>query len=238
MKKLQDTTTNLDDFEFDALKEAKNYRTSLLREFGSHLRGNVIEVGAGIGQITAELRVLPSIEKICSIEPEAKFCARIHAKFPDHDLVHGTIADLHRQHGWNAILSVNVLEHIEADENELQNYFRLLQPMGGALCLFVPARPEIYAPLDRDFGHFRRYTRHALRTKLEAAGFVVKQLRYYNLVGYFAWWISFCLLKQRSFDPRSVRFFDRMIFPWVHWSETKISAPPIGQSLLALALAR
>ena len=232
------TTASSADFEFDALNEAKNYRTSLLREFESHLHGKVVEVGAGIGQITAELRVMPSIQKVCSIEPEARFCAQIQARYPDHDLVQGTISDLKREDGWNAILSVNVLEHIEADENELQNYFRLLQPSGGALCLFVPARPEIYAPIDSDFGHFRRYTRPGLRAKLEAAGFLVERMRYYNLAGYFAWWINFCLLKQRSFGIHSVRFFDRMIFPWVHWSETNMSAPPIGQSLLTIALAR
>ena len=60
---------------------------------------------------------------------------------------------------WNAILSINVLEHIESDADELATYFRLLKPARGALCLFVPARPDIYAPIDKDFGHFRRYTR-------------------------------------------------------------------------------
>src|SRR3974377_1536052 len=143
MTKLPNTTAISADFEFDALNEAKNYRTSLLREFGPHLRGNVIEVGDGIGEITAELRVSPSIHKVCSIEPEAGFCAQIHARFPDHDLVHATIADLKRQDGWNTVLSVNVLEHIDADENKLENYFRLLQPAVGALLLFVPVRPQI-----------------------------------------------------------------------------------------------
>ena len=225
------------DFEFAALDEAANYRIALIREFGPHLTGNVIEVGAGIGQITGELRALVSIRNLCCIEPDADFCRRIRTTFPDQDLIHGTIADLKRQDPWNAILSVNVLEHIEEDEAELGSYFRLLQPARGSLCLFVPARPEIHAPIDNDFGHFRRYTRHSLRKKLEGAGFVVERLRYYNMVGYFAWWANFCVLKRRSFDRPSVRFFDRAIFPLVHWTETHVSAPPIGQSLLAVASA-
>ena len=48
------------------------------------------------------------------------------------------------------------------------------------------ARPEIYSEIDKDFGHFRRYTRHELRQKLERAGFQVLRLRYYNIAGYFA----------------------------------------------------
>ena len=107
----------------------------------------------------------------------------------------------------------------------------------GALCLFVPARPEIYAPIDKDFGHFRRYTRPELRGKLQRAGFRIERLRYYNLVGYFAWWFNFCVLKKRGFDAGAVRFFDRAIFPWSHWLEVNVSPPPLGQSLLAVARA-
>ena len=226
-----------EDFEFRTLYGAKNYRAALLRELGPYLEGNVVEVGAGIGQITADLRCIPSITRLCSIEPDVGFCERIRGKFPDHDLVVGTIADLKCRDGWNSILSVNVLEHIEADEAELHSYFRLLEVSQGRLCLFVPARPEIYAPIDRDFGHFRRYTRPELRSKLERAGFVIKQMRYYNLIGYFAWWMNFCLLRKRSFAPKIVSIFDRRIFPYVHWAETHVSAPPFGQSLLVVAQA-
>jgi hypothetical protein len=35
-----------------------------------------------------------------------------------------------------------------------------------------------------------------------------------------------------------VRFFDRVLFPIANWSETTISAPPIGQSLLVVARPR
>ena len=100
----------------------------------------------------------------------------------------------------------------------------------------VPARPEIYAPIDRDFGHFRRYTRPELRRKLVAAGFEVRRLNYFNFVGYFAWWLNFCLLKKRQFEQAKVRFFDRMIFPAVHTLESSIIRPPVGQSLIAVAV--
>lgn len=225
------------DFEFAALNEARNYRAALLRDFESYLQGNVLEIGAGIGQITSELLQLPKIQKLSSIEPDPAFCARLRARIPQHDLLQGTVSDLQSETEWNAILSVNVLEHIEMDREELAAYHRLLQPARGALCLFVPARPEIYAPIDKDFGHFRRYTRIELRRKLEGAGFKLITFRYFNFVGYFAWWVSFCLLKKRSFDVTSVRMFDRAIFPVVHGLESRICPPPIGQSLMAVAVA-
>lgn len=238
MSRLPNAQAQTEDFEFAALNEARNYRAALMREFAGPLRGQVLEVGAGIGQITEMLRQNPAINKLTSIEPDPKFCQRLRAAMPAHNVVQGTIDDLPGDDPWNAILSVNVLEHIEADERELAIYRQKLARAGGTLCLFVPARPEIYAPIDKNFGHFRRYTKLELRRKLERAGFEILRLRYYNFVGYFAWWFSFCVLKQRGFNLRSVRVFDRIIFPPMHGFETKICAPPVGQSLLVMAAAK
>jgi SAM-dependent methyltransferase len=228
---------HMSDFQFAALDEAKNYRRTLLRDFEPYLRGSVLEVGAGIGQTTSELLQMPGIQKLLSIEPDAAFCAQLRARYPQHHVLQGTISDLQPGTDWNAILSLNVLEHIEMDREELAAYHRLLQPARGALCLFVPARPEIYAPIDKDFGHFRRYTRPELQGKLEKAGFQLIRLHYYNFAGYFGWWVTNCLLKKRSFDVAAVRLFDRAIFPLVHGFESHICPPPIGQSLMAVAVA-
>src|SRR6476660_4385528 len=104
------------DFEFSALSEATNYRRALLRDFDSYLQGNVLEVGAGIGQITSDLLRMPQIKKLISVEPDAAFCARIREQFPVHDLLQGTVNELKSEFDWDAILSINVLEHIEEDE--------------------------------------------------------------------------------------------------------------------------
>ena len=235
MSGLPNETAQTEDFEFAALGGAKNYRDALLREFSGHLRGSVLEVGAGIGQITAALLQNPAITRLVSIEPDPKFCAGLRAAFPAHDIIEGTIDDLKNDDARDAVLSINVLEHISDDERELGIYRQKLSREKGTLCLFVPARPEIYAPVDGDFGHFRRYTKPELRGKLERAGFEILKLRYYNFAGYFAWWLNFCVLKKRGFDLQSVRFFDRVIFPPVYAVESKICPPPIGQSLLAIA---
>jgi SAM-dependent methyltransferase len=238
MAELPNEAAQTEDFEFAALSEAKNYRAALLREFSEYLRGHVLEVGAGIGQITEELLKNSAISKLVSVEPDPKFCARLVAAFPAHQVVQGTVDALRDDEPWDVILNVNVLEHIKDDERELAAYRQKLARKKGCLCLFVPARPEIYAPIDKDFGHFRRYTKTELRGKLERAGFQILKLRYYNFVGYFAWWLNFCMLKKRVFDLPSVRLFDRLIFPPVHGIESQICPPPIGQSLLAIARAK
>lgn len=226
------------DFEFAALREARNYRHALVREFAPHLSGRVLEVGAGIGQLTGLLQALPGVKELLAVEPDAKFCAEFRKLRPDQPLLEGTVEALSDPGPWHGIISINVLEHILEDGRELANYCRLLRAGRGRLCLFVPARPEIYAPLDADFGHHRRYTRPELGRKLAQAGFEIVRLNYFNWVGYFAWWLNFRVRGRRSFDAGAVRFYDRMIFPWVHWSESRLCRPPFGQSLIAVARAK
>jgi SAM-dependent methyltransferase len=226
-----------EDFEFAALSVADNYRQALLREFAEYLRGNVLEVGAGVGQITEALLQKNEIRRLVSIEPHADFYRRLLERFPKHNVVQGTIEDLKGDSDWNSVVSINVLEHIQTDERELKGYCERLRKNAGVLCLFVPARMEIYADIDRDFGHFRRYGKPELKQKLERAGFRIFRLRYYNFAGYFAWWLNFCVFKTRHFNAGSVRFFDRVIFPVVHGFESRICPPFVGQSLLAIAQA-
>jgi SAM-dependent methyltransferase len=226
-----------EDFEFAALAEAKNYRRALFEEFREALHGDVIEVGAGIGQMTEQLLTLPEVKRAIGVEPDPRFCAQFRARLPKLELIEGTVGDLPANTSCDAILCINVLEHIREDVAELKNFAKLLRPRQGALCLFVPARPEIYAPIDKDFGHFRRYTYRELRGKFAEAGLKIERLHYFNIVGYFAWWANFCLLKKREFEREKVRAFDRVIFPVVHSVESKILRPPFGQSLLAIARA-
>jgi len=230
-------TATTADFEFSALDEAENYRAALVAEFAPCLQGRVLEIGAGIGQITSGLLALPSVQELVAVEPDPGFCAKFRSRHPSVRLVEGTLSQLGTDFNWDAAVCINVLEHIGDDEQELASLRERLAPRHGHLCLFVPARQEIYAPIDRDFGHFRRYSRPELHRKLTTAGFEITRLEYFNSVGYFAWWWTFCVRKQRRFTPGAVRLFDRWIFPAVHGFESKIMRPPIGQSLLAVAQA-
>jgi SAM-dependent methyltransferase len=223
-------------FEFAALSEAKNYRAALIEEFKPFLHDCVLEIGAGVGQISAVLAEQPGVNRVLAVEPEPKFVTAFQANSPKISLLHGTAKSVNSTQ-WNAIVSINVLEHIEKDAEELQTYRELLASERGHLCLFVPARPEIYAPIDSDFGHFRRYRKTELKAKFQQAGFEIVRLNYFNFIGYFAWALNFYFLGKRSFNVNTVRLFDRRVFPWGHAFEKSVFRPPIGQSLLAVARA-
>ena len=224
------------DFEFEALRQAVNYQILLTQELGKFVRGRTLEIGAGVGQMTVRLRDLPGVQFFQSVEPEPGFCQQFRQTLPEQPLIQGTIHDVPGD-DWDAIVSINVLEHIEHDREELALAHALLTRKHGVLALFVPARPELYAPIDRDFGHYRRYTRTEAVSKLAGAGFKIEKIRYFDFAGYFAWLICCRLLGQRSFNPALVRWFDRLIFPPENFIETKIWGPPFGKNLLIMARA-
>jgi len=225
-------------FEFEALSRATRYRAALLWEFSPFLRGRVLEIGAGIGHFTEALSRLPAIQKLVAIEPDPRSCAILRRRGLPCELVEGTVQALAADFACDAIVSVKVLEHIAQDQAELAVYRSLLGRISGCLCLFVPAGPGIYAPIDRDFGHHRRYTRPELDRKLRAAGFTILRLHYFNWVGYLARWFSFRVLRQRRFSPRAVVLFDRLVLPLMHRLERTVLRPAFGQSLVAVGTAR
>jgi SAM-dependent methyltransferase len=224
------------DFDFGALREAANYQRLLAKELAMFVRGRTLEIGAGIGQMTVRLRALPGVGFLQSVEPEPVFCEQFRRELPEQPLIQGTIRDAPGA-DWDAVVSLNVLEHIEHDRAELALYHAILKAQRGVLALFVPARPELYAPIDRDFGHYRRYTRSEVAAKLVDTGFKIEKIRYYDFAGYFAWLICCRLLRQRNLKPASVRCFDRLIFPLENFLERKICPPPIGKNLLVISRA-
>jgi SAM-dependent methyltransferase len=225
------------DFEFAALREAYFYPRAIIEEFSPYLKGQVIEVGAGIGQMTALLAEQVGKENILGVEPDARFAKCFREQCPGIPLVEGTVVDLPPNTSCDVVVSINVMEHIQDHVEEMARYRALLAARNGYLCLFTPARPEIYAPIDKDFGHYRRYTKTSLRAALTAAGFRVRKLYYFNFPGYFAWLLNFRLLGSRSFNPRMIRLCDRLVFRLSHALEYHVMRPPLGQSVVAIAQA-
>jgi ubiquinone/menaquinone biosynthesis C-methylase UbiE len=75
----------------------------------------------------------------------------------------------------DAVVMLNVLEHIENDAEAVRQVKRILKP-GGILVLEVPAGPSLYDVYDRYLLHCRRYSLAGLRDLVDSAGFrIIRQ---------------------------------------------------------------
>jgi len=80
---------------------------------------------------------------------------------------------------FDVLVASDSLEHIENDEQALEDWFRILKP-GGKLIVFVPAYQFLWSDHDVVNHHFRRYTCTNLQQKVKAAGFEIKRAGYWN----------------------------------------------------------
>ncbi len=221
--------------DLEALGDLVNYQDWILRWLGPHLRGRVIEVGAGAGAISA--RYVDRVEHATLVEPADNLSERLRARFAGrpHVAVHGgSLETLPTPPApFDAALMVNVLEHIDDDVGVLRALRSVLAP-GGWLLLFVPAVPWLYGSLDARVGHVRRYGRDELGAVVTRAGFAVETLRWVDAAGVLPWLVAGRVLRRDRFDRAPAMLYDRAFVPLLRRLEERV-APPLGKNLVCTA---
>ena len=137
----------------------KRYWVSQLRPF---VTGDVLEVGAGLGANTALLKN-SAVRSIHCLEPDEALADQLRATVrgdPAITVSAGTIDSVSGT-SFDAVLYIDVLEHIEDDKGELARAARLLKT-GGRLIVLAPAHQALFSAFDKAIGHHRRYDRRSL----------------------------------------------------------------------------
>ncbi len=226
-----------------ALPKAVNYHRWILGLLEPHVRSPLLEVGFGYGQYTEVLA--RHVRRLVALDADPQF---IHAAraLPRHvelrvaDITDPTLPHTLGLEEFNTVVCLNVLEHIQDDAGSLRCFRDLLRP-GGALLLLVPAHQALYGRMDALAGHCRRYSRRQLRQRLVAAGFSLRQLRYFNPLGALGWWINARFARPRTlsdgFINRQILLFDRYVQPLSRMLD-RLTSPFFGQSLWAVAMRR
>ena len=88
---------------------------------------------------------------------------------------------LYKANTFDTTLVLDVVEHIEDDQQVINEMFRVLKP-GGEAIITVPALPFIWSKHDSGQGHKRRYTRRRLVKLAKKAGFKVEFISYFNFI--------------------------------------------------------
>lgn len=88
----------------------------------------------------------------------------------------------------DAIVALNVLEHIPDDGKAIAEMFRILKPRGKAI-IEVPAGPGLYDIYDRQLLHERRYRMTNLVSQFERGGFRIVQRSHLGFLLYPAFWL-------------------------------------------------
>ena len=213
----------------------KHYNRWILDRFRDFMGQRVLEVGSGTGNMT---RLLYGRELIVATDMEPAYLHILRNRFRRQPTIQVAPLDLEkddwkslREHEFDTVVCLNVLEHIKDDRGALERLYELLVP-GGRLMLFVPADQKLFGTLDTQVGHHRRYSKESLEQVIRAAGFEVRQLSYHNVYGRLGWWMNGRVLKRRHLPGAQSRIFDFFV-PLLRRLEG--SNPKRGLSLVAVA---
>jgi glycosyltransferase involved in cell wall biosynthesis len=216
------------------MKKLHRYNRWIFSKFRPFLGRRVLEIGSGVGNIT---KFLLDRDLVIATDVEPKYLTLLKNTFGKYkkfvierlDLP-GAEMERYRSYHIDSVICFNVLEHIEQDETALREIFDLLEPRGRFL-LLVPSHPWLYGSLDRHLGHHRRYDKKELRNKLEAIGFRVIYLKYFNRIGILGWFLNSRVLRKERLSSFQLRTYNLLV-P-LFKLETFFPLP-VGTSLLAV----
>jgi SAM-dependent methyltransferase len=196
--------------EVALFKNATRWKHYWCDQIRGYIRGDVLEVGAGLGANTQLLCGIPHRSWTC-LEPDPQLAAQIAGKVKNPiRTITGTTADV--TDAFDSILYIDVLEHISDDAAEISRAAGLLRA-GGHLIVLAPAHQALYTPFDQAIGHFRRYSGSMLERSAASLQLRKVRLQYLDSVGLIASAANRWLLRQSMPSERQILLWDRGMIP-------------------------
>ncbi len=202
--------------ELEIFKEATNWKEYVASTASPYIYGKVLEVGAGIGSTTSFLNNSKVTNWTC-LEPDAHLFQKLVDRIKETETPvncsakNDTIFSIGTDKKFDTIIYVDVLEHIEKDQEEFIEASKHLESQGHLIVL-SPAFSFLFSPFDRAIGHYRRYNKAAYK-KLSSPEMELQQIKYLDSFGFFASLMNKLLLKQSYPSQKQVNFWDRLLIP-------------------------
>lgn len=201
--------------ELALFAHAHNWKQYWISQLAPFVRGDVLEVGAGIGSNTPKLRYLSTGGWLC-LEPDELLLPELRRRVETNislpvEVMCGTVNSLPKDKLFDTALYIDVLEHIPDDVAEIAAVAKHIRSSGHIIVL-SPAHQLLYSPFDRAIGHQRRYNRTSLlRCSPPSAQPIL--VSYLDSVGYFLSLANRMILQQSNPTLHQIFFWDNYIVP-------------------------
>jgi len=218
------------------LNGTPQYVSWLARVMRPHLGDTVLELGAGIGNLSGRLMARRLMYVAAEQDPlhlhalRNRFLrtpnVRVRRVDPDQP------ADFDGRDGsFDTVLCLNVLEYVDDPQATIESMRGCLNP-GGVLVILAPQQPGLYGALDRAMGHKRRFAREQLEKLLSNRGFQIEKVYSLNKIGTPPWWVHSKLLGSVHINKLTLKIFDKTV--WL-WRRIDTLLPWAGLSLVLIA---
>ena len=222
----------------EKLAQLGRFNRHIFERIRPWLGRRIVEAGSGHGNITTYLL---NCGEVIATDLDVEGLRRLETDFGALDNCRVARWDMREPLGIDTggpvdtIVCLNVLEHIDDEAGALRQAKALLESARGRFVVLVPAHPSLFSPLDTALDHQRRYTKERLTSALEAAGFTVEHVEWFNLLGLPGWWLNGKVLKRDRLPSGQLGLFN---FLSRFWLPVERAVPlPTGLSLIAVGKA-
>ena len=215
------------------------YLSWLARKLRPHVGDTVLEIGAGIGNITGRLLARRLLYVAAEKDPLHLHALRNRFLRTPNVVVQKldpeSAADFSGlENCFDTVLCLNLLEYLDDPSSVVQSLHTTLKP-NGMLVVLAPHGPGLYGSLDQGIGHKRRFNKPDARRLLEDNGFTVEVATDFNKAGAPPWWAYSKVFGSRNINKPVLKIFDKTV--WI-WRRLDPLMPWPGLSLLLAARKR
>jgi glycosyltransferase involved in cell wall biosynthesis len=204
-----------------------NYLTWVTRVIRPYLGDTVIEIGAGLGNLTG--RLMGKKLRYVAGEQDGLYLHALHNRFLRTPSV--KVCELNPEVSssytpwagqFDSALCVNVLENVDDPKQVLGSLAACIKP-GGNLVVLAPQGPSLFGSVDKGLGLKRRFAEADLRKLLEDLGLKIESRRQINKIGAPAWWFASRVLQREKISRPGLKLWDktvwlqRLIDPLLPW---------------------
>jgi SAM-dependent methyltransferase len=215
------------------------YLSWLARVLRPNLGDTVLELGAGIGNVSG--RLMGRRLHYVAAEEDPLYLHALRNRFLRTPNVSVLQLDPDRREDFegaggpfDTVLCVNVLEYAVDPGMVIESAASILKP-GGSIIVLVPQSPALFGSLDRTLGHRRRFSKVELPALLAKHGFAVERMSQLNKIGTPGWWFYGKVLRRGHISKVMLKIFDKTVW---FWRRVDGLMPWPGLSLVAVATKR
>jgi SAM-dependent methyltransferase len=201
------------------ISKADRFNRWMYNQFHSFLKGEVLEIGSGIGNISQF--VVDAGFNITLSDYNPEYVDLLKKKFElkenvrdilSINLLHTEFENCYRklEEKFDCIFLLNVIEHLQNDSAAIKNCRFLLKP-GGDLIILAPAYQWLYCKFDKELGHYRRYTLKSLSLQFQNNGIQIVNKKYFNFLGIAGWFVFGKIFGKKILGSNEMSAFNKLV---------------------------
>ena len=210
---------------FDNAKNFRNYQWNLIKD---KIKKKILEVGPG--NCVFLDRYCKISKEIFLFEPSENFRIKLSSKIENFKEV--KLIKEYDNSTYDTIIYLDVVEHIEDDQNEILSAYNRLNK-DGYLIINVPAFQFLYTDYDKKIGHYRRYSKSSFKRLLQNLNINNFNMSYFDSIGFCLIFFSKYLAVSNKVNLQGGVKFWNFLIPISKILDILLS-PLIGKSLMVI----